>query len=120
MAQHARDLRLPALAGDPAHQPGQPLGLTDPAGSPALADAPEIDELHGEPTALPGHFEHARLQRAGEVPARLAANRGVEGEDEPTRLPRRQRRQPLRRAEKTVDLARLRMFGWRGRSSLAD
>ena len=83
MAERAADLRVAAAAVDARHQPGERLGLADPARGAAFAEPAEIQELHVEPADRGGGLEHLRLNAAGEVPHRLPAQRGVEREDEP-------------------------------------
>jgi hypothetical protein len=62
MPEDAGDLRLPALAGDPAHQPRQTLRLAQPSRGPAFGDAAEIDQLHGQFAARGRDLKHPGLQ----------------------------------------------------------
>ena len=60
-----------------------PLPSRHEARGAAFAKAPEIDELHVEPAGARRRLEHAALQRQREIPRGLAAQGGVEREDEP-------------------------------------
>ena len=105
VVEHAPDLGQPAVAGDAGHQPLEPAGVGDEARGARLAVAAEVDELHLEPARLRGGVEHGRLQLAGEVPGRLTAHGGVEGEDEPPAAGLRSRRAGARLGEEGRDVA---------------
>src|SRR5215208_1300542 len=83
MRDDLADLRVAAAAVDSRHQVGEFIGLCDPAGGTAFAEAAVIDELHIETADRRRLPEHVGLQPAGGVPGRLPAHGGVERKDEP-------------------------------------
>src|SRR5919112_6274593 len=52
MAEHPSDLGLTSPATDLRHEVGQRPRIGDPAGGAALAEAPEVDQLHREASGL--------------------------------------------------------------------
>ena len=88
----------------PRHQPLQRRGVADEFRRLAFAQAAEIDELDVERAGLADGVEHLGLQRAGHIPGRLAAHRGVERQDQPADLPH---------------ASRATAFAWRTKASIS-
>ena len=83
MGEHLADLGMAAAAVDAGHQLLQRFGVGDEFRCAALAKTAKIDQLDLERPGLADGVEHLGLQRAGEIPGRLAAHRRVEGKDQP-------------------------------------
>ena len=83
VGEHPADLRRSAAHVDAAHEVLEPLPAGDEIRSPAFVETAEIDELDVEAAERRRGFEHFRLKRLGEIPGRLPAHGGVEGEDQP-------------------------------------
>ena len=64
----------------------------------------EIDELDVEAAERRRGFEHFRLKRLGEIPGRLPAHGGVEGEDQPAAAGRPARGNLFRRLDEGGDV----------------
>ena len=81
--QHLADLGVAAAAIDLAHQFRQLRAVGNPSGGAALVEAAIIDEPDIKAAECGRLAKHVGLQRAGHVPGRLPAHRGIEREHQP-------------------------------------
>src|SRR5262249_11468608 len=101
-----------------AHQPRKLAPVRGPSAHLELVEAAIESQANVEAAALARGDEHLALQGRCEVPGRLAARRGVHGEQQASARSRRTRRHLAEVADEAIDVAGGRWL-WRCQIGLA-